>query len=243
MEEKALSKAMDIFSILMSGEEIAKNRPGTAELYQTCYSNAEVYELVTKLLARLNISVYEYNETLFVTAGEGNKVFGYTNEDLKRILGLRRNRELYLVYFIIYQALLFFYTDSATYQVKEYVRIEELLQIVSEAAGQIVKENEVFNQTSPETEGFRSVALLWHELPLMISEDKDRNKASRGSRMGYVKLTMNLLQEEKLFLVSEDRFYPTDRFRALAEGYFEDGKGRIYQLLAGGSGTGGEDHA
>ena len=173
MEDKTLSKAMDIFSILMSGEEISKNRPGTSELYQTYYANAEVYELVTKLLARLNISVYEYNETLFVTAGEGNKVFGYTNDDLKRLLGLRRNRELYLVYFIIYQALLFFYTDSATYQVKEYVRMEELLQTVSEAAGQIVKESETFNQTSAEQEGFRSVALLWHELPLMISEDKD----------------------------------------------------------------------
>ena len=65
----------------------------------------------------------------------------------------------------------------------------------------------------------------------MVNEDRDRNKASRGSRMGYVKLTMNFLQGEKLFLATEDRYYPTDRFRALAEGYFEDDKGRIYQLL------------
>jgi len=231
MEEKSLSKAMEIFSILMSGEEIAKNRPATSELYQTYYANAEVYDLVTKLLARLNMTIYEYNETLFVTAGEGNKVFGYTNDDLKRILGLRRNRELYLVYFIMYQALLFFYTDSATYQVRDYVKTEELLDHVSRAAEQIVKESETFNQNSREQEGFRSVALLWHELPLMVNEDKDRNKASRGSRLGYVKLTMNFLQGEKLFLSAEDRFYPTDRFRALAEGYFEDDKGRIWQLL------------
>ena len=231
MEDKSLSTAMEIFSILMSGEEIQKNRPGTSELYQTYYANAEVYELVTKMLARLNMSVYEYNETLFVTAGEGNKVFGYTNDDLKRQLGLRKNRELYLVYFIMYQALLFFYTESATDQVKEYLRQEELLQLVSQAADAIVRENEVFNQTTKELEGFRSVALLWHELPLMVNEDRDRNKASRGSRMGYVKLTMNFLQGEKLFLATEDRYYPTDRFRALAEGYFEDDKGRIYQLL------------
>ena len=232
MEEKVLSKAMDIFSMLISGEEIAKNRPATSELYQIYYSNAEVYDLVTKLLARLNMSVYEYNETLFVTAGDGNKVFGYTNDDLKRIMGLRKNRELYLVYFIMYQALLFFYTDSATYQVRDYLRLEELLDAVSHAADRIVKENEVFNQTSREQEGFRSVALLWHELPLMVNEDKDRNKASRGSRLGFVKLTMNFLQGEKLFLTAEDRFYPTDRFRALAEGYFEDDKGRIRQLLS-----------
>ena len=233
MEEKTLTKAMDIFSLLMSGEEIAKNRPGTAELYQTYYANAEVYELVTRLLARLNISVYEYNETLFVTAGEGNKVFGYTNDDLKRIMGLRRNRELYLVYFIIYQALLFFYTDSAAYQVKEYVRMEELLAEISKAAEEIMTEKDTFNRTAEEQEGFRSVALLWHELPLMVSEDKDRNKAGRGSRYGYVKLTMNFLQGEKLFLAVDDRFYPTDRFRAIVEGYFEDGKGRIYGLLSG----------
>ena len=147
-------------------------------------------------------------------------------------MGLRKNRELYLVYFIMYQALLFFYTDSATYQVRDYLRLEELLDAVSHAADRIVKENEVFNQTSREQEGFRSVALLWHELPLMVNEDKDRNKASRGSRLGFVKLTMNFLQGEKLFLTAEDRFYPTDRFRALAEGYFEDDKGRIRQLLS-----------
>ena len=131
----------------------------------------------------------------------------------------------------MYQALLFFYTDSATYQVRDYVKMEELLEHVSMAAEQIVKESETFNRGSGEQEGFRSVALLWHELPLMVNEDKDRNKASRGSRFGYVKLTMNFLQGEKLFLAAEDRFYPTDRFRALAEGYFEDDKGRIWQLL------------
>ena len=50
---------------------------------------------------------------------------------------------------------------------------------------------------------------------------------------GIVKLTMNFLQGEKLFLATEDRFYPTDRFRALAEGYFEDEKGRLTKLFGG----------
>ncbi len=225
IEEKQLSKAMEIFSLLLSGEEIEKNRPATADLYQTYYADPAVYELVTRLLGRLNMAIYEYNETLFVTAGEGNKVFGYTNEDLKRLLGLRLNRELYLVYYIIYQTLLFFYTDSATIQTREYVRLEELVAVVSRAAEGIVSETEVYDSLSErEKEGFRSVALLWHELPLSANEDADRNKAGRSSRLGYLKLTMNFLQGEKLFLATEDRFYPTDRFRALAEGYFEDAK-------------------
>jgi hypothetical protein len=234
MEEKNISRAMDIFSLLLSGEEVARNKPATAELYQAYYGNSEVYDLVTKLLGRLNIAVYEYNETLFVTAGEGNKVFGYTNDDMKKLLGLRLNRELYLVYFIIYQALLLFYTDSATYQIREFVRSEELLAAVTSAAESIVSGTEVFNSLEEkEKEGFRSVALLWHELPLLVNDDADRNKAGRTSRLGYLKLTMNFLQGEKLFLSTEDRFYPTDRFRAIAEGYFEDEKGRIGKLLSG----------
>ena len=236
MEDKTLSKAMEIFGILISGEEISGKRPATAELYQTYYANAEVYELVTKMMGRLNMSVYEYHETLFVTAGEGNKVFGYTNEDLKRLLGLRLNRELYLVYFIIYQSLLCFYTDSATFQTREYIRMEELLAAVSSAAESIAKETEVYDSLSErEKEGFRSVALLWHELPLSSNEDADRNKAGRSSRLGYCKLTMNFLQGEKLFLTTEDRFYPTDRFRAIAEGYFEDEKGRLQKALSAGN--------
>ena len=235
MDDKTMTTAMEIFSLLISGGEIAKNRPATAELYRDYYANSEVYELVTKLLGRLNIAIYEYNETLFVTAGEGNKVFGYTNDDLKRLLGLRLNRELYLVYFIIYQALLCFYTDSATYQTRDYIRLEELLAAVGSAADAIVKETDVYETLGEkEKEGFKSVALLWHELPLSANEDADRNKAGRGSRLGIVKLTMNFLQGEKLFLSTEDRFYPTDRFRALAEGYFEDEKGRLSSLLRGG---------
>ena len=227
MDEKTISTAMEIFSLLISGEEIARNKPSTGELYQTYYSNSGVYDMVTRLLGRLNITVYEYNETLFVTAGEGNKVFGYTNDDLKKMLGLRLNRELYLVYFIIYQTLLFFYTDSATYQTRDYIRLEELLSVVNTAAEGIVKETEVYESLNEkEREGFKSVALLWHELPLSSNDDPDRNKAGRSSRLGMVKLTMNLLQGEKLFITTEDRFYPTDRFHAMAEGYFEDAKRR-----------------
>ena len=82
-------------------------------------------------------------------------------------------------------------------------------------------------------ETFRNVCLLWHELPTATSEDKDRKKASRGSKLGFVKLSFNFLQEQKLFNVVEERFYPTDRFRAIAENYFEEYKGKIFTILGG----------
>ena len=81
---------------------------------------------------------------------------------------------------------------------------------------------------------FREIAILWDSLPPMISEDKDRNKASRGSRMGYAKLASNFLGSEGIFTAVDDRLYPTDRFHAIAENYFEDNGSLIYQELNGG---------
>ena len=229
--EKSLEKALDIYSVLAAGRTISKADKETADLYNDFYSDSEVYDLTTGLLDRLNLKLYEYSETLFVSAGTGNKVFGYTNDDLKKLLNLRLNRELFLVYFITYQILLEFYKTSDTYQVKEYIRVDELIDDITKALKKINNETTVYSEDELDDSSFRTVAILWDSLPPMISEDKDRTKASRGSRIGYVKLATNFLSSEKILTVLDDRIYPTDRFHAIAENYFEDNGSAIQDAL------------
>ena len=138
-----------------------------------------------------------------------------------------------MVYFIMYNALLSFYQDSASYQVKEYVKLEEIMEQVSSYLMAITKDLSVYSMEDLEAESFKTIALLWDELPAVTSDDKDKNRASRASRTGYVKLTFNFLIAQKLFVEVEDRYYPTDRFKALVENYFEEYKGRIYKALGG----------
>lgn len=237
MEERSLDKALDIYSALITGREISRSNPDTRELYEEFYSNAAVYDITIKLMKKLNLSLYEYNDAIYVTAGEGNRVFGYTNDDMKRLLGLRVNKELYMVYFIMYNALLLFYQDSASYQVREYVRQEELLEQVTTYLAAITADLSVYSMQEVEEESFKTLALLWDELPAVTSEDKDKNRASRASRTGYVKLVFNFLASQKLFVEVEDRYYPTDRFKAIAENYFEEYKGSIYKVLGGEDGA------
>lgn len=135
MEEKSLDTALEIYSVLAQGKSLKSDEAETAELYQAYYSDAEVYDITARLLAKLGLKAYEYKDAVFVTAGAGNKVFGLTNEDIKKRLTLKTNRELYLVYFIMYQALLMFYTDSASVQVREYVRLDEMMKAVTEGLG------------------------------------------------------------------------------------------------------------
>lgn len=233
MEERSLEKALDIYSALITGSEVSRSNPDTRELYEEYYSNAAVYDITTKLLKKLNLNIYEYNDSIYVSAGEGNRIFGYTNDDMKRQLGLRLNKELYMVYFIMYNALLCFYQDSASYQVKEYIKLEELLQNVNKYLSSITSDISVYSMDELSEESFKSLALLWDELPIVTSDDKDKNRASRASKTGYVKLAFNFMIEQKLFICVEDRYYPTNRFKAIVENYFEEYKGRIYKVLGG----------
>lgn len=234
---KSLDKALDIYAALITGQDISRSNPETRELYEEFYSNSAVYDITTKLLKKLNLSVYEYEESIYITAGEGNRIFGYTNDDMKKQLGLRLNKELYMVYFIMYNTLLLFYQDSATYQVKEYVKLEDILNQVSDYLSSITSDISVYAMDEISEESFKSLALLWDELPTVTSEDKDKNRASRASRTGYIKLALNFLNSQKLFVEVEGRYYPTNRFKAVVENYFEEYRGKIYKVL------GGEDNA
>ena len=108
-----------------------------------------------------------------------------------------------------------------------------MLEQVSSYLSRITSDLSVYSMSELEEDSFKTIALLWDELPAVTSDDKDKNRASRASRVGYIKLTFNFLVAQKLFVEVEDRYYPTKRFKAIAENYFEEYKGRIYKALGG----------
>ena len=216
MDSRNLDKAIEIYARLIQGETIAKASRENSALYEDYYGNAEVYEIVGNLLKKLNLSIYEYNEALYITPGEGNRVFGYTNDDMKRILGLRLNKELFLCYFLMYVILLYFYKDSGSYQFREFIKLEKVIEEADKYLADVTKRLSVFSAEDVGAESFKAVGLLWD-----------------ASKSGYVKLTFNFMVSQKLFVENEERYYPTDRFKALCENYFEEYRGRLYQLLGG----------
>ena len=42
---------------------------------------------------------------------------------------------------------------------------------------------------------------------------------------------MNFLVRQELFVQADTRYYPKDRFRALAQNYFEEYKGRLLEVM------------
>ena len=65
MENRNLEKALDIVSKLITGEELTE-RGDNSSLYQEYNNNAEIYDIVHMSLKKLNLSIYEYNNGLYV---------------------------------------------------------------------------------------------------------------------------------------------------------------------------------
>ena len=137
MENRNLDKALDIVSRLITGENVSEHG-ANASLYQEYNTNAEVYDIVHLSLKKMNLNVYEYNNGLFIAPGDNNKVFGYSNEELRKELGLKVNKELYLAYFVIYNIITEFYSDTASSTYAEFIRVEDVIRNVDEAVIGIV---------------------------------------------------------------------------------------------------------
>ncbi len=228
MNEKNLDKALDIVAALMMGESVGRNN--NSDLYEEYGSNNEVNYIVSRVFKKLNISLYEYNYSLYITAGDNNRIFGYTNEELKKELGLKLNKELYLCYFIIYNIITKFYSDAGTFTYTEYVKSEDIVASVDGALSGIVSKLSILTLEEAEEDSFKELALLWEDMPT-VSTQESAFRASRGSKAGIVKLVFNFLLSQDLMIENEGRYYPKERFKAVIENYFESYKGRLTEII------------
>lgn len=228
-----MEKALELFAKLITGENVSSSE--NTDLYEEYNSNIEMYNIFGSMIEKLNLTLYQYKDALFITAGEKNNVFGYTNEELRKMLGLKVNKELYMCYFIIYNIITLFYKDSSSYTFQEYIKSEDVLRSVDGSLSSIISKLDVIVKNELEENSFNVIALLWDELPLTHSNDLSVNaRAYKNSKLGYIKIVFNFLKEQNLFIEVEERYYANVRFKALIENYFEDFRGRLYAIMSEG---------
>ena len=196
MDNRNLEKALELISDLIQGEE-------NPVLYEEYISNSEVYRLTSMIAKKMGLSIYEYQNHLYMTSGEHNRVFGFTNEELKKTIGVRLNRELYLCYYIIYTIMMQFYQDSATYSYIEYVKIDDVIQAVDQGLAAVISQIEVLVLSEIEENSFKTLALMWEDLPMITTEESTVRRAARNSKIGYVKMVVNFMVNQRLLLEAE----------------------------------------
>lgn len=232
MDHRSLDKAMDIFALLITGETIS--RTSHPELYEAYSSQAEVYDILDAVIKKSNLQLYEYRNALYISAGDQNRVFGFTNEELKKAIGLRLNRELYLAYLIIYDVMTLFYETTVSEAALSYVRTDMVIESSTSLLKGVMEKLPAIAKNEIEENSFQTLALMWDDLPLVTeNEDLSTLKAARGSKTGFVKLVFNFLISQQLFAEAGGKYYITQRMQALIENYYDSHKGRLYEMISG----------
>ncbi len=228
MLEENMDIALDIINTLLQSKEISKTE--NPFLYQNYVNNTEVGNLTDKIAEKMGFNIYRLDNTLILCVMLDNKVFGYTNEELKRKMKiLNKNEDIYLMYFIILTIITCFYKESGSNSPRSYLKLEELLETIGIKFESLVKED--IEQVSKEKEyNFRDIKRVWERL----SDGREEIvSGGKNDKISFVKLVLRFMEEEKLIFFEEERqiISITTRFKAIVYFYFEYSKENKNKLL------------
>ena len=226
--EDNMDVALDIINVLMQNKEIKKEENPT--LYQSYVNNGEIENLTNKIAKKMGFEIYRLDNTLNLCVMLDNKVFGYTNEELKRkVKMLNKNEDIYLMYFIILTIITCFYRESGLNSPRSYLGLDELLETIKIKFESLIKED--IEQISKEKEyNFRDIKKVWERL---ADAREEITSGGKNDKISFVKLVLNFMQEENLIFFDEERqiISITTRLKAIVYYYFEYSKENKNQLL------------
>lgn len=226
--EDNMDVALDIINVLMQNKEIKKAENPT--LYQSYVNNGEIENLTNKIAKKMGFEIYRLDNTLNLCVMLDNKVFGYTNEELKRkVKMLNKNEDIYLMYFIILTIITCFYRESGLNSPRSYLGLDELLETIKIKFESLIKED--IEQISKEKEyNFRDIKKVWERL---ADAREEITSGGKNDKISFVKLVLNFMQEENLIFFDDERqiISITTRLKAIVYYYFEYSKENKNKLL------------
>ena len=238
--DENLDVALEIINTLIQNKEISKEK--NLSLYQKYVNSSEIGNLTDKIAEKMGFDIYRMDNTLNLCVMLDNKIFGYTNEELKKkIKMINKNEDIYLMYFIILTILTCFYRESGLNSPRSYLNLSELLETIEIKFQSLVKED--IEKTSKENEyNFVDIKNVWERLQ---DAREDIILGGKNDKISFVKLVLNFLEEEKLINFNEERqiISITTRFKAIVYFYFENSKENKNKLLEYVYNLGGDENA
>jgi hypothetical protein len=196
------------------------------ELYGEYLSSSLVESSVDEILNEFGLKIYKYDNGLYITAGMENKVFGYSNEELRDAFKVDSNKHLYLAYFVMYTVVTTFYKETSFKTPVLYVKNNQIVDKVTEKLAAIAQNREIEDRE----ESFTLLNKEWDALPLfnnrLTEENLDRiDKISgSGSQFALVNMVLKFMEDEGLLRKNkmENNYIPTNRLSAIVSNYYDE---------------------
>ncbi len=179
------------------------------------------------------VKLISLTDKFYLTAGLAGGIFAYSNEEMRRQLGVETNKELYLCSFIVLTMLAAFYdSEDSTAPSRESIILSDLQNLVSENLLELASDDYVEAMEDETRVNLKEPAELWLDLPYQKS-DVEQHRRSK-SQLSYLLKTMDFLQRHGLVRLIRDRqVFPEERLHNLVNHYYNnmDHKNEILELL------------
>ena len=241
INEEIMDTALDIINELLQNQEISKVK--NTALYSQYINNAEVENITNKIAKKMGFEIYHMERTLNLCVMPENKVFGYTNEELRnKIKQFGTNDDVYLMYFIIVTLITCFYKESGFNTPRTYLRFDEFIDTINLKFENLITE-ELEEDSKNLQYNFVKIKNIWERL---ADAKEERVGVSKNDKISFVRRVLKFLEDdEKLIYFEEDTrdIYITTRFKSIVYFYFEYDKDNKNELMKYIYNLGGEENA
>lgn len=216
---ETLDDALSILKALLQGDEVSRSR--NTSLYEKYRYSTDIEELLFHIAGKLELRIYSGNERLFICPEVGSRLFGWSNEEIrKRIPYVSNNSELHMGYFIIMTLITMFYREAYPETSVAYIKIGELVENVSKRLETLVKIEDLEKVSSEIQFDFADICKVWQRLP----DAREGISGGKNDKIAFVETICGFLDREKLIVLDMNLriIYPTDRFKTIIWNYYED---------------------
>lgn len=226
--------AFQIFLQLLPTGRIENNQEFLYHYEQNPNVRLILEEIIEK---EADVKIFSMGGHLYLTPGVNNRYFGYSNEQLRTLIKLENNSELYLAYFAMLCLLAQFYnSDDQALTSRQFLPLEELEAIMTGHVTEIrAAQAEQIEALEEEIQvNLSSVAALWSEMPA-FNETLRHQRRGRNNRISFLLRVLTFLENEGLVQVlgdSEIRLLPKLEHLVVKYYFHSQRKDYLLQLLA-----------
>jgi hypothetical protein len=216
---EALDEALAILKALLQGEVVSK--VANVILYEKYRYSTDVGEMLHYLADKLELKVYTGDDQLFLCPQVGSRLFGWSNEELRRGINyINNNSDLFTGYFIIMNLITMFYREAYPDTPVAYLKVNDLIEKVSRRLEALLKLEDLEAVSQENQFDFADVGRVWQRLP----DAREGISGGKNDKVAFVENICKFLQNERLVVFDQAQriIYPTARLKTIIWSYYED---------------------
>jgi hypothetical protein len=201
----------DAFSVFIALQKEGRITKDNEEIYGT-FKRTEVQEMIRDVIepnALVKIFEYEDSGIIYMVPTLENRVLSYTNEELRKEMGLKNNEHLYLAYFCMLVLLSkFFNSMDQTVSTRQYVRIEEILETVGKSMDYFksLDEDDLTSIAEDLELDLKGIMNSWDSVPEFNETVKNLKKSKYDKHhFGFLNKVLVFLEKEELAVIMEGK--------------------------------------